>query len=70
MNEPSLHEAMYSRASAAVLAATEEAIQLLVERNEGWREEDLSRLKPKVIELDQKVVLYSHIVWGGQEGYE
>ena len=63
MNEPSLHEAMYSRASAVVLAATEEeAIQLLVERNEGWRQEDLSRLKPKVIELDQKVVLYSHIV--------
>lgn len=62
MGEPNLNEAMYSRAAAIVLAATEEeAVAMLLSRNEGWRQEDLGRLKPKVVEINQAAVLYSHV---------
>ncbi|WP_312523480.1 hypothetical protein [Anaerospora sp.] len=62
MNEPVLHEAMYSRAAAVVVAETEqEAIQLLLKRDSGWRQEDLERLRPQVMNWDTAQVVYSHI---------
>lgn len=62
MNEPALHEAMYSRAAAVVVAETEQAaIELLLQKDSGWRREDLERLRPQVIEGKTAQVVYSHI---------
>lgn len=62
MNEPSLHEAMYSRAAAIVAAETEEAaIEMLLQKDCGWREEDLKRYRPKIMEITEAAIIYNHI---------
>ncbi|WP_371381269.1 hypothetical protein [Sporomusa aerivorans] len=62
IDEPCLHTSMYGKATAIVLAETEEqAITLLAEKNEGWRPEDLRRLSPYIIELDNSSVIYSQL---------
>lgn len=62
IDEPCLNTAMYNKATAIVIAETEkQAIDLLVCKNDGWRAEDLQRLRPRVIELDNQSVIYSHL---------
>lgn len=62
IEEPCLHASMYNKATAIVIAETEEkAIALLTERDEGWRAEDLQNLRPQVIELDKSSVVYSQV---------
>jgi hypothetical protein len=62
IDEPCLHTSMYSKATAIVMAETEEqAITLLVDKNEGWRPEDLQQLRPRVFDLNDPSVIYSHI---------
>ena len=62
IDEPCLHTSMYNKATAIVIAETEEqAIAMLAEKNEGWRAEDLQRLRPQVIELDTPAVVYSQV---------
>jgi len=62
IEEPCLHTAMYNKATAIVLAETEEqAITLLAEKNEGWRAEDFKSLRPQVFELDAALVVYSQV---------
>jgi len=62
IEEPCLHTSMYNKATAIVIAETEEeAISLLIERNEGWRSEDLRMLRPRELELDNPAVVYSQV---------
>lgn len=62
IDEPCLHTSMYGKATAIVMAENEEeAIALLAARNEGWRTEDLLRLRPRVYDLDHSSVIYSSI---------
>ncbi|HWR42055.1 hypothetical protein [Sporomusa sp.] len=62
IDEPCLHTSMYGKATAMVLAETEEqAISLLVEKDEGWRQEDLQQLRPRVFDLHSPSVVYHDI---------
>ena len=61
IDEPCLHTSMYGKATAIVMAETEEeAIGMLADKNDGWRPEDL-RLRSRVYELDKPAVIYSSI---------
>ena len=58
MDEPCVHEDMYTEAVAAAAAETEEqALELLAGRG-GWRTEDLRRLRPAVFELADPTVVF------------
>ncbi|MBR2182543.1 MAG: hypothetical protein IJ858_03820 [Acidaminococcaceae bacterium] len=62
INEPCVVNEFYLDALAIVEAETlEEALQLLEERNEGWRVEDLRELEPIVVPLTGAKVVYTHI---------
>lgn len=61
-DEPCVHEDMYSKATAIVMAnSEEEAISLLTREEHSWREEDLRRLKPKVLPIDAPVIIHTDI---------
>lgn len=62
INEPCVNNNFYTDAVAIVAAhSIEEAMELLVARNEGWMVEDLAKLEPKVYTLDKAQVLFTDI---------
>ena len=62
LQEPCVHQAFYHDAIAMVLAESEEeALSLLAGEQAGWLVEELRRLKPRVIELNQSRVVYQEI---------
>ena len=62
IDEPIVNNEFYTRAVAVVLAdSQEEAIKLLVERNEGWQAEDLALVAPKVYPTDRAVVAFTDL---------
>lgn len=62
IEEPCLHTSMYNKATAIVIADSEEqAIALLTGKDEGWRAEDLRMLRPQVIELDNPSVVFRQV---------
>lgn len=57
MNEPNIHQDLYTDAIAVVVADTvEEALEVLA-REQGWVVEELKRLEPDVYELDKAKAL-------------
>jgi len=61
INEPCVHQDLYSDAVAVVLARDlEEALALLEERG-GWRTEDLRRLTPKVYPVGEPSVIFADV---------
>lgn len=62
IDEPCVQQHFYTDAVAVVLAnSVDEALELLVLRNEGWRVEDLKNLESKVYGLDEAIVLFTDI---------
>ena len=62
INEPCVNSQFYQDAIAIVLAESQEqAIEMLLTRDEGWRAEDLEVFKPKVYALHEAGVLLSLI---------
>lgn len=59
LEEPCVHQAFYHDAIAVVLAnSQEEALRLLAGEGSGWLVEELRRLTPSVIELNQPRVIF------------
>ncbi len=62
INEPIINNEFYTKAVAVVIAETQdEAIKLLVERNEGWQAEDLALVEPKVYPAEKASVILTEI---------
>lgn len=62
INEPCVQQHFYTDAVAIVVAQTiDEAIDLLVAKDEGWRPEDLKLLEPKVYTIEQAAVLFTDV---------
>lgn len=61
LDEPHIHQGSYLQADVTVLAETmEEALELL-RRNGSWNVEELMRLNPEVIALDEARIVISHV---------
>ena len=61
LDEPHIHQGNYLQADVTVLAETmEEALELL-QRNGSWNVEELMRLNPEVIALDEARIVISHV---------
>lgn len=64
MDEPNVHQDLYTDAIAVVVAETvEEALEILV-KERGWVVEELRRIEPQVYDLEKAQVLLQ-VVQGG-----
>lgn len=62
INEPCVLNEFYLDAIAIVAAdSEEEALELLAQRREGWRIEDLRQLEVIEAPLDKAKVVYTHV---------
>jgi len=62
LQEPCVHQAFYNDAIAMALARTEEeALTLLAAESAGWLIEELRRLKPRIIEVDQPRLVFQEV---------
>lgn len=62
IEEPCVHQAFYHDALAMVAAnSEEEALSLLAGEGDGWLIEELKRLKPRIIELDQPQIIFQEV---------
>ena len=64
LDEPHIHKENYIQAEVAVLASSQaEALALLAAQG-SWNVEDLRRIQPEVIPLNQPRILTSHLAFG------
>ena len=62
INEPCVHQSLYTDAVAIAAAESmEEALELLAASEEGWLVEELRRLQPKIFSLDSSAILFTDI---------
>lgn len=63
LDEPHIHKDDYLQADVTVLAPSKtEALQML-ERNGDWNIEELQRIEPEVISLEEARIITSHVVF-------
>lgn len=63
LDEPHIHKEAYLQADVTVLAASKtEALRLLAQ-NGNWNIEELERIEPEVIPLDEARIVTSHVVF-------
>jgi hypothetical protein len=63
LDEPHIHQENYLEAQVTVLAGSKaEALQLL-DRNGNWNIEELQRIEPEVIPLDEARIVTSQLVF-------
>ena len=61
LDEPHIHRENYLQADVTVLAPSKaEALNLLA-RNGSWNVEELQRIEPETIPLDQPRIVISHV---------
>lgn len=61
LDEPHIHRENYLQADVTVLASSKaEALDLLA-RNGNWNVEELQRIEPEAIPLDQPRIVISHV---------
>ena len=61
LDEPHIHKENYLQAEVVVMAASRAEALALLERQGSWNIEDLQRLEPEVIPLDEARILASHL---------
>ena len=61
LDEPHIHREHYLQADVTVLAASKEAALRLLDRSGNWNVEDLQRIEPEVIPLDEERIVISHV---------
>lgn len=61
LDEPHIHKENYLQADVAVLAENKEEALALLARNGAWNVEELLRIEPEVISLDEPRIVISHI---------
>jgi hypothetical protein len=62
INEPNVHQDLYTDAVAIVAAETmERALELLAAQEKGWLVEDIKRLTPKVFNCDLEGIIFEDV---------
>lgn len=62
INEPNVHQDLYTDAVAIVAAETlERALELLAAQGKGWLVEDIRRLTPKVFNCDHEGIIFEDV---------
>ena len=62
INEPCVHQALYTDVSAMIAAeSVDQALELLATTSEGWLIEELRKLPPRVFPLSSPAVLFTDI---------
>ena len=62
LSEPCVHQAMYTDALVVIAAeSAEQALQLLAESDQGWLPDELQRLTPTVIPLNQPSIAFQEV---------
>lgn len=61
INEPCVHDDLYTDAIAIVAAETEDKALAILAQEGNWRIEELRRLKPQVIELDSARLILAEV---------
>lgn len=61
LDEPHIHISNYLQADVVVLAPSKEEALALLARNGNWHVEELRRIEPEVIPLDEPRIVISHV---------
>ena len=61
IEEPQIYRERYTRAEVAVLAPSVEEARTILSRTGKWDEEELARIEPEIISLEEPRILCSHI---------
>lgn len=61
LDEPHIHQDNYLQADVTVLAETMADALELLRRNGSWNVEELLRLNPEIIALDEPRIVISHV---------
>lgn len=61
MDELQIHRENYLQADVVVLAPSPEAALDLLDRNGNWQVEELRRITPEVLPLDEPRIVISHV---------
>lgn len=62
INEPNVHQDLYTDAVLIIAAETvEAAYELAAGQGHGWRVEELRRLEPKIVDCDREGLLFEDI---------
>ncbi len=61
LDEPHIHAGGYMEAEVAVLAANMEEAYALLAADGQWQVEELKRIEPRVLSLDQARILHAHV---------
>ena len=61
LDEPNIHRDNYLQADVTVLAETMADALELLRRNGSWNVEELLRLNPEIITLDEPRIVISHV---------
>lgn len=63
LDEPHIHKENYLQADVTVLAPSKTAALALLESNGNWNVEELQRIEPEVLSLDQPRIVTSHVAF-------
>lgn len=61
LDEPHIHTENYLQADVTVLARSREEALALLRKNGAWNIDELLRIEPEVIELDEPRIVVSHV---------
>ena len=61
LDEPHIHKENYLQADVTVLAENKEEALALLARNGAWSVEELLRIEPEVIGLEESRIVISHV---------
>ncbi len=63
LDEPHIHKENYLQADVTVLAKSKAEALVLLECNGNWNVEELQRIEPEVLTLDQPCIVTSHVAF-------
>jgi len=61
LDEPHIHKENYLQADVTVLASSKAEALTLLARNGHWHVEELQRIEPEIIPLDEPRIVISHV---------
>lgn len=61
LDEPHIHTSSYLQADVTVLAPSKPEALALLARNGQWNIEELQRIEPEIIPLDEPRIVISHV---------
>ena len=61
LDEPHIHRDNYLQADVTVLASSRDQALELLQRNGSWNIEELLRIEPDIIPLDEPRIVISHV---------